>query len=83
MSDHDLARALAVVSGDQAQRTRAVRRAKVTSIEDGRFVVEYRGNQITLGSSWPGKINSGAWVDVVQGASGTLEIAGPSGYAGG
>lgn len=83
MSDHDLARALAVVSSDQAQRTRAVRRAKVSSIEDGRFVVEYRGNQITLGSSWPGKINAGAWVDVVQGASGTLEIAGPSGYAGG
>lgn len=83
MSDHDLARALAIVSSDQAQRTRAVRRGKIVEQADGRFVVDYRGNQVTLGSSWPGKLLPEQWVDIVQGASGTLEIAGPSGYAGG
>lgn len=81
-SDRNLARALGQISSDAAFRTRAIRRAKVIEFVDGRYVVDYRGQQITVGSSWPGRLVDGAWVDVVD-SSGLLEISGPSGYAGG
>jgi len=83
MNEHGLARTIAQVSSDQAYRTRAIRRAKVVELVDGRFVCNYRGNQVTVGSSWPGKILPEQWVDLIQGQGGTLEIAGPTGYAGG
>lgn len=77
------ARAIQQISSQQAHETRAVRRAKVVSRSGGRYVVEYRGNQITVSSSWPNRIEPETWVDLVQSNGTILEIAGPTGYSGG
>lgn len=82
--ERDLARSLTQLGDRHAQATSAFRRACVREkTADGRYVVSYRGQDITVSAGgWRGGFASTQWVNLVL-VEGTYEIASPSAYGGG
>lgn len=82
--ERDLARALTQIGDQKAQATSAYRRVCVReATDDGRYVVSYRGQDITVSAgAYRGRFWPDQWV-LIGLVEGTLEITAPSAYGAG
>ena len=81
MKPRDMARAIVESTHRAAMRTTANRRVQLVSSSSGRHLVKYRGQEITLPSSWGGGHTAGIWYNAAY-VDGQLQIVQPSAYGG-